>query len=349
MRTSLRTLLGSVVATASVVACAGKVEPAPGKLEPNGTRTEATHGTREYGNGCATEYWAYELSSDYACKLSTDLIAPNGYRSCPSLCGDSAASCSVSSGSDTEQRIWRTADEPCKPTAAFLLCTKDASTRCVMEGRRPDGLVATGRDAFRDVGCYFAECAFLEGAAVIAFERLVIELEGWGAPAELVERARRAEREERRHVELATALAHRFGRAPAPVVVGEHAPRSLFAMALENAVEGVVRETYGAAAALYRAEHAADPDVARALAEIADDECRHAELSWDLARWAETRLTAAERDAVRAAMREAARELEEQLGDEPPRELVAIAGVAPAASAKRMVSGLREAWASIAA
>lgn len=150
-------------------------------------------------------------------------------------------------------------------------------------------------------------------------------------------------------MELATALAHRFGRAPAPVVVGEHAPRSLFAMALENAVEGVVRETYGAAAALYRAEHAADPEVARALAEIADDECRHAELSWDLARWAETRLTAAERDAVRAAMREAARELEEQLGDEPPRELVAIAGVAPAASAKRMVSGLREAWASIAA
>jgi hypothetical protein len=62
--------------------------------------------------------------------------------------------------------------------------------------------------------------------------------------------------------------------APAPPA------RSLEELAVENAVEGCVRETYGALTAIWQARTAKDPSVAAAVRRIARDETRHAALSW---------------------------------------------------------------------
>jgi hypothetical protein len=81
--------------------------------------------------------------------------------------------------------------------------------------------------------------------------------------------------------------------------------RSLFAIALENAVEGCVRETYGAVVGLVEARVSRDPEVRRASRSIAADECRHAELSWAVAAWILPRLTPGERHAVARAVKDA--------------------------------------------
>jgi hypothetical protein len=59
----------------------------------------------------------------------------------------------------------------------------------------------------------------------------------------------------------------------------------LLEVAVENAVEGCVRETFGVAVAMIRAERAGDKQVRRAMRSIARDEMQHAELSWAVARW----------------------------------------------------------------
>jgi hypothetical protein len=83
---------------------------------------------------------------------------------------------------------------------------------------------------------------------------------------------------------------------------------SLRELAVENAREGCVRETYGALIALHQAEHAVSAELREAFAAIADDEIAHAALSWDLARWFERRLGshAAERACAVAGLRDAA-------------------------------------------
>jgi hypothetical protein len=81
--------------------------------------------------------------------------------------------------------------------------------------------------------------------------------------------------------------------------------RSLEAMAIENAVEGCVRETFGAAVAVAQSVGASDRRVRAAMRAIAVDETRHAELSWQVARWLEGRLDAAARERVAGARRRA--------------------------------------------
>jgi hypothetical protein len=68
-------------------------------------------------------------------------------------------------------------------------------------------------------------------------------------------------------------------------------------------VEGCVRETWGALFGAYQAQNAQDPGVRRAMATIADDETRHAALSWQLHHWALSQLSATERASVDAAQR----------------------------------------------
>jgi hypothetical protein len=67
-------------------------------------------------------------------------------------------------------------------------------------------------------------------------------------------------------------------------------PRTLEEIASDNAREGCVSEAFGALVASHQGSRAADPIARRIFARIAEDEARHAELSFDLAEWASTRL-----------------------------------------------------------
>ena len=182
-------------------------------------------------------------------------------------------------------------------------------------GRRPAGLVST------PTGGWFARAAHLEAASIEAFRVLARELVLHDAPANLVAEAERSARDEIRHAAIMTRLARRFGEEVEPPRVEPRAPRSLFEFARENAIEGCVRETYGAVEAILLAEVETDPDVARAMHAIAIDEARHAELAWSIAAWARPQLSDDDVLALDQAMEEAVADLAREVPAQGPATL----------------------------
>lgn len=181
---------------------------------------------------------------------------------------------------------------------------------CVVDGRRPGGLLPMPAPSARDLaGAWLAKAAWLEAASIYAFVELARELEDRGAPAALSRAAMVAANDEIRHTQLMSALAHRYGAAVPEPVITPMAPRSLEAMAIENAVEGCVRETWGAVSALWQAHTAQDLEARRVFAAIAQDEIRHAQLAWSIDRWLDPQLSAASRAKVAAARAAAVAEL----------------------------------------
>ena len=78
---------------------------------------------------------------------------------------------------------------------------RDPSLTNAICGRRPEGLVhaLVAGGAREGLAAHFVEAAYLEAASVIAFRRPELELRRFGAPASLVQRARRARAEEIDH------------------------------------------------------------------------------------------------------------------------------------------------------
>lgn len=174
-------------------------------------------------------------------------------------------------------------------------------------GRRFEGLELDDTEC-DEPGAQLAAMAELEAASVPAFDRLTRELATWGAPEDLVRRAWLAMRDEIRHTRVMRALARQHGHAPRAIAVPPLPCRSLEAIAHENAIEGCVREAYGALVATYQAERAS-PELRAAFSAIAVDERRHAELAEDVHAWILGRLEAAPREAVERARTRAEAEL----------------------------------------
>jgi hypothetical protein len=224
-----------------------------------------------------------------------------------------------------------TPGDPCDVTARDSANAPTELTCRVLflcEGRRPEGLLSDGT---------------VEAASVPAFERLAEELEAHGAPERLVRAARSAAGDEVRHARAMELLARRHG-APLPEVrVEPFRPRSLEALALENAIEGCVRETYGALLSGWQARTAGDAEVRHVMGPIAEEELRHAELSWALDAWAARRLDAEARARVREARHEALRTLEREVEEQvTPEELVQVAGLPSREAARELLRGLAE-------
>ena len=76
-------------------------------------------------------------------------------------------------------------------------------------------------------------------------------------------------------------------------------------VALNNAVEGCVHETWAACLATHQAVTAPDAVLRRIFAKIARDEVRHAQLAWDLHEWFLTQLSPEEAQQVQAAQHQA--------------------------------------------
>jgi len=187
------------------------------------------------------------------------------------------------------------------PSPAHVIC--NYYVRCV--GRGGEGVAPPDLHSTEPAALFLA-MAELEASSVAAFERLAVELAHHGAPGRLIARARRAARDEVRHACSMHALAERFGAVAAlpDARIAASAPRPLADVLRENAVEGCVRETFGAAMAHAQALLATDPVVRAVLAGIADDEARHAALAWDIDSWGREKLRGAG-PALDAARREA--------------------------------------------
>src|SRR5262249_54121443 len=72
----------------------------------------------------------------------------------------------------------------------------------ICEGRLTEGIDRLPMRGTKTIGDYFAACCYLEAASVHAFARLREELAAHGAPEDLLDATKRAERDEVRHVAL---------------------------------------------------------------------------------------------------------------------------------------------------
>ncbi len=252
----------------------------------------------------------------------TEAGAELNVQTCAGLCGTSVGTCSV--------------EHDAGPGALFC------STPCRAIGRGFAGMAPLRTRGQRSaLGRYFAMAAQLEAASIDAFLILRDELAAHAAPAALVEAAETAAADEVRHARRTRGIARRFGSCPMPRRAPKRPTRALEAVAVENAVEGCVRETFGALVAHHQAEAAGDPQVRQLMSTIADDETRHAALGWAVARWAEEQLDDAGRDRVRAARREAVEKLRAEVVQRVPASLILIAGLPDAGSASRMLAVLQ--------
>jgi rubrerythrin len=171
-------------------------------------------------------------------------------------------------------------------------------------GRLPPGL-CNAPDLDRTIGEWLANAAHMEAASVHAFEILVGELIAHHAPEALIQAARDAASDERRHAQIMGDLAQARGATVLPAKVAPVAIRSLAEIAKDNAAEGLGREAWGALLALWQAHNATDPEIRDAMESIAWDEVRHAEFSRALHAWIAPRLTELERSETDAACEQA--------------------------------------------
>jgi len=171
-------------------------------------------------------------------------------------------------------------------------------------------------EGFVDLPCERSELAYYvraqrqEAAAVVAFERLAIELEAHGAPFELIEAARRSADDERRHTALFQREASRLfaelalpAELPGPNVPDSFVIRPLPEILRENIVEGCANETYAALVATHQAERAPTPRLRAMFASIASDERNHAALAHRLHAWGLGAVAPAVADSLRSEQR----------------------------------------------
>jgi hypothetical protein len=238
-------------------------------------------------------------------------------------------------------RLLEASDTPNLPDAPAILMI---CATCLGGGRRPEGLEgpAVGCDARarNAIGEYLAGMAHLEAASVHAFRQMRRELVAHGAPRHLVRGASRSARDEVRHARVTTRLARRYGSVPARPSIRPAPQRTLDAIAIENVVEGCVRETFGAMIATWQMHHAKDPEVAAAMRGIAADETRHAALAWAVAKWVERRLDAKGRAHLARARRAAVRSLRAEVLAAVPRALVDALGLPAASQAGALVDAM---------
>lgn len=209
-------------------------------------------------------------------------------------------------------------------------------------GRGHAGLRSDGRNQARDpVGRWAAKAAHAEAASVPAFEQLGRELVAHGAPASLCQRARAAAREEVAHARMMTRVASRRGATVPRPVVDPLPVRDLERIAIENAVEGCVRETWAALEATHQAQHASAQDLRSVMARIAADETRHAELARDVDAWCRSRLDAEARARVDAARMRAIEELRGRVGIDVSPDFAAATGLPTRSRARHMLDRLR--------
>ncbi len=230
---------------------------------------------------------------------------------------------------------WRCTLDRVEPDEVLTCISQEPAFGCG-SGRRPQALVPSRR-AGADVGAWLAEVAHLEAASVPAFDELAAELALHGAPSMLMRIARESADDERAHARMVASLAERLGARPAPVQRGEIAPRSLVALAEDNAAEGCVREAFGALAAAHQAAASNDARVRAVFTCIVRDEARYALFSFALHDWASERLGARSAARLEEGRREELARIASEIA-EPGVERAAVLGLPDATRAAEMVA-----------
>lgn len=183
-------------------------------------------------------------------------------------------------------------------------------------GRRPaDWQPPADVSAEDDAATYLALSARMEADSVRAFLDVANDLERFSAPTSLIRAAKRAAADERRHARSVSGAARRRGaHKPRSTRAPSRAPLELEAFATRNGIEGCTLEAFGAALAQRSARLAREPGLRRMYLRIAEEETRHAALSWAIHHWALKKLD----PAARARVEERRRDALSRLTTDPP-------------------------------
>ena len=285
-------VFAQLVATATVACTQSTSSPEPDLVKPDAAEPDATEpddaapvvvlpDAECVGCGCGggSDSWTATLDGGF------DAAADASSLNCAVTC--------LTPGRTASTGFCALADAAAPAT---VTCLPDCT------GRRPAGLRRGAPRAECVMGAYFASMAQLEAASVPAFRRVARELAKFGASRRLVRAAERAAREEVRHARAARGLARRHGATVPSFEHAAHERRSIEDFAIENAVEGCVREAYGALVATWQAREAADPRVRAHFGRIARDETSHASLALRIDAWVHARLDRTARARVATAV-----------------------------------------------
>lgn len=214
-------------------------------------------------------------------------------------------------------------------------------------GRIPNGLHLgkngmSTQSSVHTIGQYLADMTAMETAAITAFDYLTRELEAYDAPEALIARARQAVLEEARHAEMAGLLSASYEAEMTEVTVDDFSLRSLYDIALENAVEGCVNETFAAACGLWQSEYAQLEVFREVIAHITDEEMGHAELSWAIHQWVMPQLSQVEQEQIRVAQAEAVESLVKDFKQESNPVLQQAFGLPTKEDAARLFAQLKD-------
>jgi len=291
-------------------------------------------------NGCCAGFKSTYRGS-VNLELPENLTKPIPYNECIAMCRATLGLPKVPAPNENSRFKIDKCVEHKANKRTVMRCDYVESVGCVA-GRLPAGLQAHEVVEYQDdLGRYFSEVAFLEEAAVQAFEWLAMELESLKAPDEFVQRARQAADEEREHTQMTRLLAKMYN-APVPTVeVMPFTMRSLSEIAIENAVEGCVRETYASLMAQWQSLRASSPEVRAVMSRIADEETGHAALSWAIDEWITPKLGPEEREQKDKAQRDMVDTLFAHHQKDPSLAMMEVAGFPSAAQSQVLLQNLK--------
>ena len=244
------------------------------------------------------ENWSMESISDIDCdRLCTGMIYQlDGWET-------SIESCDVTLDSAAYEQAMSDTGMDASTVVGNIDC-QGSKFEYYCEGRRPLGFQ-------EQKTLYFANAAQLEAASVIAFVQLAKQLKGWGAPESFIERCMVAAQDEVRHAQALASVAQRKGQRIPPLVITD-ADQDMVTVAVHNACEGCVFETWSALEAVLKSQRA-DPSLREMYATIAEDEMKHAQLSWELHAWLLQQLSPEQITVVEQARSAALLRLREQI------------------------------------
>ena len=159
---------------------------------------------------------------------------------------------------------------------------------------RSAGSAVAGRDR---AGARWLDCAAEEKASIGAFEELAAHLVRLGAPSELVDRGRRAARDEQQHTDACLTMAAQLGHPgslgalpPSRRRVDRPIPTRLRRAHLEilvreSIVDGMIGEALAAERLRVGGANASSASIRQITARLAADERAHAALAADIVRW----------------------------------------------------------------
>ncbi|MDI1436206.1 ferritin-like domain-containing protein [Polyangium sorediatum] len=255
----------------------------------------STCGLSAYHNGCFEQVTLACRTKEDTCKSDAD-------------CGSSprpGGSC-VAIGAKGAKPTWQCASMSCVIGRPLVVEgeARAARPRARADWRAPlvfdtENLDAGVREA---IAAHHAAIAAMEHASIASFARFSLQLLALGAPADLLAEAQTAARDEVEHARIEYAIASRIGgRLTGPDKLPEATAwlaTDVVSFVESLVVEGCVGETLGAAEGQEVARFVKDEGLRAVLAQIAEDEARHAALAWKTLQWA--------LDAFGAEAREAA-------------------------------------------